>query len=240
MRMKEAEFRRLQEKLKQEELRRHVEGIGLTLKQYRDAQAFRFLEFTYTVGGQQKSTAEIKERIREWICGGWRATPFLILYGRKGTGKTKLAQKLAILLSERHSVYYVDKKELDLRLYDFNSLEEFIDTLKSVDILIVDDFGTGYSTDYKSAYFFQVMNYRYENDLRTILTTNIDLLTVRGDETSLRGEEKDMVLLVDRLREKGCFILFDYPSLRRPEIRRQAEKGVIQVAERQRGGERGI
>jgi len=134
----------------------------------------------------------------------------------------------------------VDKKELDLRLYDFDSLEEFISTLKSVDILIVDDFGTGYSTDYKSAYFFQVMNYRYENDLRTILTTNIDLLSLSGDETSLRGEERDMVLLVDRLREKGCFVLFDYPSLRHPEIRRQAEKGMILNTDQQQRKRRGI
>jgi len=226
---KEEMWKLYEEKLREEEERRTAEGMGLSLEEYRTILTWKFLEFNYlTEKREKKNTKTIKEKILWWLKGGLKVKPFLVLHGKMGTGKTMVAKKLVVLLSRHFSAYFVDVKDMYLCFYEFDKLAEHIEFFCDVGVLAIDDVGTGYSTDYRFAHFFQVMNYRYRYYKPTVITTNMNLLETKGDETKLKGEEKDMVLFVDRLREVGHFVEFDYPSLRDPEMMKMAlTKGFV-------------
>ena len=209
------------------QFKERLERSGLTHDLYIKGKGFKFLEFSYLDSkGNAKHTREILNEVKRWLKEEKVTSPFLILHGKAGTGKTMLALKLLCLFFDnRYSVFWLEKKYFDMMIYRFQEKDDFLEMLMDVQVLVIDDFGTGYETDYRFSMLFTVLDHRYLRDKITILTMNNDTSLFRAiDETKTTGAEKEMKLLWDRLQEKGKFINFDYPSLRNKQYRLYASK----------------
>jgi len=85
--------------------------------------------------------------------------------------------------------------------------EKTVDALESVPLLIIDDVGAEYADakGYFASMFDALINARYANQLRTVLTTNL---------TGRQFKERYGERIADRIREAGRFVELDSASLR--------------------------
>lgn len=102
----------------------------------------------------------------------------LFIYGPRGTGKTKLA---AIIANEKaHSgqeVLFSSVPDLleDIRQsYKTNTRAETMQAARDTPCLILDDLGAEHITEWVGVQLFTLVNYRYNESLQTIITTNYD------------------------------------------------------------------
>ena len=113
----------------------------------------------------------------------WRENPaeWRLLDGPVGVGKTHLAIAAA---SEREqkgdTVFFATVSDLldHLRaaFAPDNPVmpDDLLERIKTVDLLVLDDFGSERSTPFAEDKLFQIINYRYEERLPTIITTSLD------------------------------------------------------------------
>jgi len=138
----------------------------------------------------------------------------LLLLGNAGTGKTHLAAAIAnhiMLNSAATAVYrtlggilqYI-KGSYD-KATDYSEAEAFAGLI-TPSLLIIDEIGATKPTEFELASLFQIINGRYEQQLPTIVISNLpskDLPGAMGDRC------------VDRLRECGGIAVgFDWQSAR--------------------------
>lgn len=106
-------------------------------------------------------------------------------HGSTGTGKTMLASYLAIRLIEENktnSIRYIkfrrdfleEIKSTYAEGFDAKYTEKEILSLnQKVDVLVIDEFGIGKTdSDWASSLIYDLIDYRYENELTTIFTSN--------------------------------------------------------------------
>lgn len=120
----------------------------------------------------------------------------LYFCGDVGTGKTHLAVAVMNWLIEEKKVpsLFVTVPELldNLRgAYSDPSrnLDEWMDSVKNANLLILDDLGSEKVTPWVQERLFVIVNYRYQESLPTILTSNIapdDLAAQMGARTASR------------------------------------------------------
>jgi len=108
---------------------------------------------------------------------GW-----LLLMGNYGCGKTHLAAAIANEAIRRHfkTLFTVVPDLLDLLRASYAPesrirFDERIETVRTVFLLILDDLGTENATPWAGEKLYQILNYRYNYRLPTVLTTNRDL-----------------------------------------------------------------
>ena len=108
---------------------------------------------------------------------GW-----FVLSGPVGCGKTHLAAAIAnVCLDRDNLVIFSTVPELldHLRTAFAPSNEmpyhELFDRIREAYLLVLDDLGVEYSTAWASEKLFQIINYRYEYRMPTVITTNLDL-----------------------------------------------------------------
>jgi DNA replication protein DnaC len=109
---------------------------------------------------------------------GW-----LVILGGFGTGKTHLAAGIAnyVLSYHRMQIYFAVAPDLLQHLratYAPNSdttYDERFEQIRSVHLLVIDDLGAEQSTPWAMEKLYQIFNYRYNNRLPTVVTTNCDL-----------------------------------------------------------------
>ncbi len=113
---------------------------------------------------------------------GW-----LVIYGINGNGKTHLAAAITNSLLEKGKVVlFLNVPELLDYLRDaFNpkrdrdesamSYEERFTTIKTAPVLILDDFGAESETAWANEKLYQLLNYRTDMALPTVITTNLKL-----------------------------------------------------------------
>lgn len=105
----------------------------------------------------------------------------LRLAGTCGCGKTHLASAILNNLISKNipCMYVVVPELLDSLRIGFNDKEvlkratEKIELAKKVNVLMLDDLGAEHSTDWAKEQLYLLINARYENDLTTIITTNL-------------------------------------------------------------------
>lgn len=107
----------------------------------------------------------------------------LLFYGPTGLGKTFLCNCIAKeLLDEGYNVLYLTAIEL-FKLFDearFHredmplEAKNILDTLTTVDLLIIDDLGTELGTSFTAPDLFGVLNTRYLTQKSTIISTNLE------------------------------------------------------------------
>ncbi|MCC9078587.1 ATP-binding protein [Litorilinea aerophila] len=105
---------------------------------------------------------------------GW-----LLLTGTYGCGKTHLAAAIAnARLAQGEAVLFMIVPDLlDHLRATFNpqsevSYDSLFEQLRTVPLLILDDLGTQSSTPWAQEKLFQLLNYRYNAQLPTVITTN--------------------------------------------------------------------
>ena len=113
---------------------------------------------------------------------GW-----LLILGKYGCGKTHLAAAIANARLEQGApaLFVIVPDLLDhLRAtYAPNSTmryDEQVDKVRTAPLLILDDLGTESSTPWAQEKLYQILNYRYNSRLPTVITSNRDLETIDG------------------------------------------------------------
>lgn len=120
----------------------------------------------------------------------------IVLTGPVGCGKTFLAAAIANCLLEdgKEVLFIVVPDLLDQIRATFDSDYEFsehdlINTARGVGILILDDLGAHNYTDWTRNKLYSIINYRLNNRLPTVITTNLDLAELEeyvGERTASR------------------------------------------------------
>jgi len=112
---------------------------------------------------------------------GW-----LVLQGPYGCGKTHLAAAVANFVVEIGipTLFLTVPDLLDSLRFSYNNpdstFEERFEDIRRCGLLIMDDFGTENATPWAQEKLFQILNYRYINNLPLLITTNLSLNQLEG------------------------------------------------------------
>lgn len=153
------------------------------------------------------------EAARSWYKG---KTTFLLMCGSLASGKSVAAvETLRLRLEEHTSIYsslvkFICATEMSrLTAHNYKTAEQ-IELLKKVPMLVVDDAGAETTNDVIRQNMFEILNARYANMLRTVLTTNLppsskdnsdSFLKSYGDRVARRiREDGEVVVLKEALK----------------------------------------
>jgi DNA replication protein DnaC len=151
---------------------------------------------------------------------GW-----LVFMGETGCGKTHLA---AAIVNHR---YEIGKPALFVVVPDFLdhlrsafgpdskvSYDELFESVKTAPLLVLDDFGEHSATPWAKEKLYQLINYRYNSRLPTVITTRYSL-----DEIMEKFDPSISSRLVDRnISVTFAIIAPDYRNERRPGQKRSS------------------
>ncbi len=138
-------------------------------------------------------------------CREYAANPhgWLLMRGTHGCGKTHLAAAIANYRVERGMpvLFEVVPDLLDRLRATYApsspvSYDEHFDLVRTVELLILDDFGTQNATPWAVEKLYQLLNYRYNAELPTVITTNQTLGEMDPRLASRLGD-RQLVQLLD-------------------------------------------
>jgi DNA replication protein DnaC len=145
------------------------------------------------------SAARAAEKVENYLRSWEENREFgkgLYFCGGVGTGKTHLAVAVMNELMQRKrvpSLFVTVPEFLDnLReayMIPGRDLDEWMDTVKNADLLVLDDLGSERPTEWVRERLFVIVNHRYREALPTLFTSNIgprDLATQLGERTASR------------------------------------------------------
>jgi len=140
---------------------------------------------------------------------------FLLLSGGVGTGKTVAAASAAIAATKSgQRARFVKAGELSTQSSFGDAAEARMAELRRADVLVIDDLGLERLHDMWKQAFEDLIDHRWEEDLRTIITTNLPPTADAGRQ-SIRGVYGERV--ASRIRQKGLIVLCGTDDLRRTE-----------------------
>ncbi|AUR90576.1 P-loop containing nucleoside triphosphate hydrolase [Vibrio phage 1.162.O._10N.261.48.E3] len=187
-------------------------------------------KFTFdTISAETEKQKSVKGRMIKWLADFKKdkhSAPSVIMTGKVGTGKTVIASCLIDDLvsngvQKSHADFYINyNKARILKLIDMirmlkgtwrrdseKSEAQLIAHLSGLDLLIIDEVGMGFDSDTEKMFIFDVIDERYQNELPTILISN---LNIEGIKDSI-GDRS-----IDRLRDGGGILLgMDWESFRK-------------------------
>ncbi|MBV8083410.1 MAG: ATP-binding protein [Chloroflexi bacterium] len=142
-----------------------------------------------------KNLFDVWDAVRTYAEKPW-PQGWLLLYGTYGCGKTHLAaagvnHRIAML--ERPAMFVVVPDFLDYLRSTFNpsapaGFDDYFQRVKAIEFLVLDDLGAENSTPWVNETLFQLVNYRYNNELPTVFTSNAQ---VDGVEDRVRSRMLD-------------------------------------------------
>jgi len=161
---------------------------------------------------KQVQAVGVAKSIAEKICAGGIA-PNLIICGGVGTGKTLIGSALVCDLIRAGRTAIMSTVMTIIRDYratwksdcDYSEAQ-YIKKMTKAELLVIDEIGVQYGSDSEKLFLFDVIDGRYQNQLPTVLLSNLNVDGIR-DCIGAR--------CLDRLREDGGKAIgFDGPSLR--------------------------
>ena len=161
---------------------------------------------------QRQNLAEAHRVARDFAENpeGW-----LVLTGTCGCGKTHLAAAIANYQRKRGQpvLFVVVPDLLDHLRSTFSpesrvAYDELFEQVRQAPLLVLDDFGSQTSSPWAQEKLYQVINYRYNARLATVITTNLELERIEGRFSSR--------MLDPRVSNVFAIIAPDYRSDMRP------------------------
>lgn len=157
-----------------------------------DHQRLREMTFeSFDPGGMNASQAE-RESLQNALdkSRAFAEAPdsWLILMGQHGTGKTHLAASIANrrLMNSQPAYFVVVPDFLDYLRATYGpgsnvSYDKLFEAIRTTPLLVLDDLGAQSSTPWAQEKLYQLLNYRYNAKLPTVITTNLtwDLIEPR-------------------------------------------------------------
>jgi DNA replication protein DnaC len=132
--------------------------------------------YAVTISSALNTAREYSTKLNGW----------LVFHGGYGCGKTHLAAAIAnyVVGVGVPTLFITVPDLLDWMRSAYSSsdttFEERFEEIKGINLLIMDDFGTENATSWAQEKLFQILNYRYVNQLPLIVTTNRDIKTIEG------------------------------------------------------------
>lgn len=134
----------------------------------------------------------------------WAKNPSsLYIYGNKGSGKTHytfaIIREVFRSWNKHFWPRYYTAPEIDSILHEAiigDGDRYVLDKIKKEDFLFIDDFGRETKSDRIKRQYFELFNYRYSNELPTVITSNYDLEWVNkeiSDVVSSRFEDYQLI-----------------------------------------------
>ena len=135
----------------------------------------------------------------------------VVFSGNQGTGKSHLAIAILKHVMKTGTGMYLNALDMVRMVRDTwrrdssRSENQVLDTLASLDLLVIDEVGVQYGTDGEQVVLFDVLNRRYRDCMPTIMLTN------------LKAEDFEQFIgarTFDRLKEGGIWVRFGWMSHR--------------------------
>lgn len=136
---------------------------------------------------------------------GW-----LVLVGQPGCGKTHLAAAVSWMrLSEQQkqkqfpSVYFASVPDLletlkaSFGATGSDAYDQLFRQIRTVDLLVLDDLGTNQRSEWAEQALFQIINYRYNAEVPTIFTANLEGMRVLSERVRSRLSDTGLVIRVE-------------------------------------------
>ncbi|MDX9866039.1 MAG: ATP-binding protein, partial [Anaerolineaceae bacterium] len=151
---------------------------------------------------EKKSLEDAYEAVHNYAShpeNGW-----LVLLGKYGCGKTHLAAAVANLVVDIGipTIFLTVPDLLDWLRNSYGSkeanFEDRFTELRTVKLLVLDDLGTQNATEWAKEKLFQIINYRYVNNLPTIVTSNENIDRLDGRiKSRLQDTEKSTIIHIN-------------------------------------------
>ena len=140
----------------------------------------------------------------------------LLLFGSRGTGKTKLASIVTrSKIKQGHRVLFSSVPDLMQEIRSSfgkeNGADELISEIRDVEVLVLDDLGAERTTEWVSEQIFNIVNHRLNKGLQTIITSNYspEQLILRLSPKNRNGEGEDDeqgYRIVSRIKDM-CYVV---------------------------------
>lgn len=143
-------------------------------------QSMRFKTFDPSLAAPDRSELDdIRKLHREALKFANEPRGWLVMAAPSGRGKTRLAASIGNFCREagRDVLFVVVPDLLDRLRSSYNpqdprTFDELFDRVRNVPLLILDDLGAHSGTAWAEEKLFQLINYRYNASLPTVVTTN--------------------------------------------------------------------
>ncbi|MCM1365240.1 MAG: ATP-binding protein [Faecalibacterium sp.] len=138
---------------------------------------------------QREQMSDVFEYCREYAKNFSKKSCGIIMLGQTGLGKTHLSLAIAGEVIDRgYNVYYNSVQNIMDRLqkehFGRGTFDESIsESLFESDLLILDDLGAEFVTQFTVAELYNIINTRINNDLPTIISTNLTMREIEEKYT---------------------------------------------------------
>lgn len=153
----------------------------------------------YSLGTRYKNASlarwiapeKAQKEVNDWLK---KQKHFLVVLGNPGCGKTYLcASILNFFYEQGEEVYFTNHRRfmnmIQKSISDGVPQHTAIEKISSKNILIIDDIGSATNTDWQVEMILDLIDTRYNNELPTIITTNLreqKIEEVLGERTKSR------------------------------------------------------
>ncbi|MEW6063577.1 MAG: ATP-binding protein [Nanoarchaeota archaeon] len=149
----------------------------------------------------------------QWFIANYNNSTGIILIGNTGTGKNHLAIAMIKGIIQRYNVFVKLTEALKV-IRDIKSIwknneeneDMKIKEYSNVGLLVIDEIGVQYGSETERMYLTEIINDRYNWMRPTVLIANLTIKELQ----EILGER-----VIDRFREGGKVIVFDWESYRK-------------------------
>jgi DNA replication protein DnaC len=172
-----------------------VVGLDVLDLPHLSGMAFKAFNPNLVEMTRRDEVRSIQNALRQAMAFAQQPEGWLVIAGETGRGKTRLAAAIANYCRESGTrvIFAVVPDLLDWLRVSFGpenpaTFDEQFEKVRTVPLLVLDDLGSQSSTPWAQEKLFQLLNYRYNAALPTVITTNA---TVGQLETRIRTRITD-------------------------------------------------